>query len=241
MANFMLVHGAWHGAWCWEQVVGILQRRGHQVVAPDLPGHGDDPTPPSEVTLQAYAERVAELLEAGPDEVQLVGHSLGGVTITAAAELCPGKVAQLIYLCAMVPNDGDTVVDLAAFNRASILNLPGAQQPSDDGLSVTVADEILVDGFYHDCSERDIELARERLCPQSLRVFGEPVAVDRGLDIPRSYIECIEDQAIHLVAQRVMARRGGCAAVLSLETSHSPFFSAPGQLADMLESLAAAS
>lgn len=239
MANFMLIHGAWHGGWCWDHVAGILRRRGHQVEAPDLPGHGDDATPTAAVTLEGYAEHVAALLAAGPGEVHLVGHSLGGITISVAAERAPGKVAQLIYLAAFVPVDGDDVRTLAPLNRASILNVPGAQSVSEDGSAVTVSPEVLVDGFYHDCSERDIAFARERLCPQPTQVFAATMALDAGLDIPRSYIECIEDQAIHIVAQRRMARRGGCGAVMSLETSHSPFFSAPGQLADALESLAA--
>ena len=91
MATYVLVHGAWHGAWCWFKVIPLLEKRGHKVVALDLPSHGRDKTPTSSVTLQSYADRVCQTLDECSEPVVLVGHSMGGVVITQAAEQRPKK------------------------------------------------------------------------------------------------------------------------------------------------------
>ena len=88
MATYVLVHGAWHGAWCWNKVAPLLEAKGHTVVAPDLPGHGDDDTPRAGVTLESYAKKVADVVSAQDEKVILVGHSMGGIAITAGAEWC---------------------------------------------------------------------------------------------------------------------------------------------------------
>ncbi len=92
MSTYVLVHGAWHGSWCWEKVVPLLEQAGHQVEALDLPGHGQDKTPIREITLAAYTNRVCETLDAQAEPVILVGHSLGGMVITQAAEERPAKI-----------------------------------------------------------------------------------------------------------------------------------------------------
>ena len=103
MAEFLLVHGSCHGAWCWKRVIPFLESNGHKVQAIDLPGHGNDQTPVQKVTLDAYAEAIAQ---ACGQNTQLVGHSMGGYAIAAAARLVPEKIAKLIYLCAYVPREG---------------------------------------------------------------------------------------------------------------------------------------
>lgn len=100
MARFLLVHGSWHGAWCWRDVLPLLREMGHDAKAIDLPGHGDDTTPPSKVTLAAYSDAVIAAMR--PDTI-LVGHSMGGYPITAAAEKATQRVAHLVYLAAYVP------------------------------------------------------------------------------------------------------------------------------------------
>src|SRR5262249_16825374 len=114
MATFALVHGAWHGAWCWQKLAPLLERGGHQVDAFDLPGHGDDRAPVSEMTPAHNAERVREHLERASEPVVLVGHSMGGMAVTQGAELAPDKVAKLVYLAAFLPANGQSLFDLAA-------------------------------------------------------------------------------------------------------------------------------
>jgi pimeloyl-ACP methyl ester carboxylesterase len=97
LARFLLVHGSWHGAWCWRDVLPLLRDAGHEAEAMDLPGHGEDRTPASEVTLDAYADAVVSALRPG---TVLVGHSMGGYAITAAAERAAKRISKLIDVAA---------------------------------------------------------------------------------------------------------------------------------------------
>jgi pimeloyl-ACP methyl ester carboxylesterase len=93
-----LIHGVWHGGWCWNKVAALLKKNGHKVEAPDLPGYGRDKTPISAVSLKVYTDRVCQILDEQTEPVVLVGHSLGGVVITQAAEYRPEKVETLVFL-----------------------------------------------------------------------------------------------------------------------------------------------
>ena len=97
-ATFVLVHGAWQGAWAWETIVARLQAAGHRAIAVDLPGDGHDNTPPQDVNVGLYAQRIAAIVDdiAGP--VVLVGHSMGGCAVAQACELRPDRIALAIYL-----------------------------------------------------------------------------------------------------------------------------------------------
>ena len=98
MSTFVLIHGAWHGAWCWYKVTPLLQSRGHRVHTPDLPALGIDRTPLPSSSLQCYTDRVCKTLNACDEPVYLVGHSMGGLVISHAAEAMPQKVKMLVYL-----------------------------------------------------------------------------------------------------------------------------------------------
>ncbi len=102
MSTFVLVHGSWHGAWCWNKLTPLLEREGHAVIAPDLPGHGEDWTPIPEISLQSYVDRVGEALDSAPEPAILVGHSMAGTVISQLAEQRPDQVAGLVYLCAFL-------------------------------------------------------------------------------------------------------------------------------------------
>lgn len=238
MSTYVLIHGAWHGGWCWHKVVPLLERAGHRALAPDLPGHGNDRTPPAAVTLQAYADRVCEVLSAQPEPVILVGHSMGGAVISQAAEQCPDRVKTLVYLCAYLLRDGEVLSTEAQKDPERIVGRYTV--PSADGTSMTVRDEGLKALFYTDCSDEDVAYARERLVPQAIAPLATPVHVsaERWGRIPRVYIECLHDRTISPTAQKRMYSAMPGTPVLSLHTGHSPFFSAPQALADHLLSLA---
>ncbi len=106
VATFLLVHGACTGGWCWEKVVPLLEAAGHKACAPDLPGLGKDDTPPANVTLADNVDKLARLLDKMEEQVILVGHSLGGVTIGQLAEARRRKMKALVYLCALLPTSG---------------------------------------------------------------------------------------------------------------------------------------
>ncbi len=186
--------------------------------------------------MAAYAERTVAALRELP-EAHLVGHSMGGMVISAAAQRAPELIRQLIYLCAFVPLDGDSLNSLGRLNRTS--SIPAATGIDVDRGILTLREDMLRVAFYHDCGEDSIALAREKLVPQPMAPFNDVLELDGSYaGVPKAYIECLEDQAIHLATQRQCYRRAGITRVATLDTSHSPFFSAPLHLAHTLERLA---
>ena len=235
MSTFVLVHGAWHGAWCWEKVVPLLEEASHAVVVPDLPGHGGDDTPISQLSMQDYADRVIRAVDEAAEPVTLVGHSMGGIVASLVAEARPERVKKLVYLTGFLLEDGKALLSVAE-NDEEALVLPNLA-PNEDGSAFTVRN--IKDVFYADCSDEDVEAASSRLVPEPAFAFGTPIAVTEGNfgRVPRAYIECVEDRAIGITAQRGMHERLPCETVVSMQTSHSPFFSAPEELAGHLVSL----
>jgi len=106
MATYVLIHGAFGGAWSWDDIREPLRAGGHQVVAPDLPSQGEDRTALGEITLDAYVGRVLEVVDAQREPVILVGHSLGGISISRAAEHRPARIRCLVYVAAFLLPDG---------------------------------------------------------------------------------------------------------------------------------------
>ena len=238
MATFLLIHGAWHGGWCWRKVVPLLEVKGHKVLAPDLPGHGGDKTPTAGVTLQSYAGRICEIAGQLSEPAILVGHSMGGVAITQAAENCPDRVRALVYLCAFLPRNGDSLQDWAARNPGTLVT-PEALNIAADGSS-TFKPGAAREAFYAQCADDDVAFAESRLVPQAGAPTTTPVetTAQRWGRVPRFYIECARDRAITLNLQRAMQEESPCRRTFSIDTDHSPFFSAPGQLADILIQIA---
>jgi pimeloyl-ACP methyl ester carboxylesterase len=236
MATYVLVHGAWHGAWCWQKIVPALEAAGHRVDAVDLPGHGDDRTPVEGMTLGSYAQRVADHVAAADEPVVLLGHSMGGMVVTQAAELVYDRIATLVYLAAFLPANGQPLVELASGDVVQE-NLIVDEAAG----TCLVAPHALRHAFYEECSDEDFELATSRLRPESLAALVEPVQIteERAGSVPRAYIECLLDRAIVIERQRSMQAARPCAHVLSIEADHSPFFSRPQELIDHLLSLAA--
>lgn len=238
MSIYVLVHGAYHGGWCYEKVVPLLEAAGHTAIAVDLPGHGGNPAPMKDVTLDAYVDHVASVVAAQTEPVILVGHSLGGMTITQIAERMPEKLAWVVYLTAMMPKNGQNRTDLANFEGKE--DMASLRILSDDKLSVTIARPNIKPTFYAECSDADVERAIERLVPQAVEPFTRKAETspERFGTVRRAYIICLRDRAIPVGMQRAMIEAQPCDAVLEIDTDHSPFYSRPRELADHLLSLA---
>jgi pimeloyl-ACP methyl ester carboxylesterase len=238
VSTYVLIHGSWHGAWCWERVIPRLEAAGHRVVAPDLPGHGDNPAPLSAITLESLVAAVVEALEAEPDPAILVGHSFGGVMISRAAELRPEKVSLLVYVAAFLPRNGQSLFEIIRSNdsdRSGNLVYPNLVIDEAAG-SVTVRDEVLREAFFHDCPDEDARWAIARLVPEALAPRRAPVSLsaERFGRLPRVYIETLQDRANPASLQRAMVAATPCEQVVSMDTGHSPFYAAPDELADHL-------
>lgn len=233
----MLVHGSWHGAWCWERVVPLLRGRGHHVLTLDLPGHGDDRRPIAEVTLPAYAEHVISLVDSTTEAVVLVGHSMAGVVISLVAEARAHRIARLVYLAAFLPQDGQSVLQIGQTDTESLI-LPNLQ-PSKDQSTATLRAEALDDIFFHDCDSITAAAAKARLRPEPMLPVITPVHItpERHGRVPRAYICCGRDHVISPSLQRKMIAAMPCDPVLSLDSGHEPFLSMPAKLAEILTAL----
>ena len=239
MTTFVLVHGAWHGAWCWHRLVPLLEAQGHKVLTPDLPGHGIDATPIAGLALADYARAVAAVVSAAREPVVLVGHSLGGLVISQAAEFAPDRLRRLVYLAAFLPVDGDSCSRMTADDTESLANRCTAVDREAGVLRL--AGNAVRAALCADGPAESIALAARCLRPEPLAPLTEPVQLSAAAfgSVPRAYIECTDDRTIPLARQRWMQSRQACERVITLPCSHSPFFSMPEQLAACLTDLAA--
>ena len=234
MSTYILIHGAWHGGWCWHKVTPLLEAHGHRVLTPDLPGLGNDPTPVTQISMSAYRDSICALLDAQDEPSIVIGHSMAGAVLNLVGDTSPDKVTTLVYLTAMLLENGESIFDAVTHDPQSLVldNL----LPSEDGSWSDVKSEALRDVFYANCSDADIIYARARLKPQALSVLAEPIHVNdvNWGRIPRIYIECLQDRAITAAQQKRMYTNLPCREVLTLDTDHSPFFSTPELLAKQL-------
>ncbi len=241
MARFVLVAGAWHSAWCWEKLTPLLEARGHDVLAPDLAGMArGQPQVAETMTIAAWADEIAELLEQQDEPVILVGHSRSGLVISEAAERLPEKIARLVYLAAFLLPDGAAIGRTAAAIDRGVT--PGVLEPGAMEGFVTVKRGLAVPLLYNACGAQDAAASVDRLVPEPQSSFATPAALsqDRYGSVPRGYIECSQDHAVPLDLQRAMQATLPCDPVVTLESDHSPFYSAPEALADALETMAKA-
>jgi pimeloyl-ACP methyl ester carboxylesterase len=231
---FILVHGAWHGAWCWEQVEHHLGDLGAASVAVDLPGRAGDAQTVAELTLDSYVDRVVAAIDASPEPVVLVGHSLGGLVISQTAERTPDKISSLVYLCAVLLPDGQSAIDASVNDPDSRLV---ANLSFDEAAATSsVAPSAVRDIFYGDCTVEASEKATRLLVPEPVGPASTPVHVtaERWGSVPRSYILCTRDRAISPARQRAMIASVGVDRVIEMNSSHSPFISQPERLASLL-------
>lgn len=234
MKTFILVHGSWHSAWNWHKVVPLLEKAGHKAIAVDLPGMGRDKTPIGEVTLQKSVSRICEVIAGIEDQVILVGHSKNGIMISQAAEYMPDKIEKLVYLAAYLIPDGKTQ------REYSLLDTEGVLKPYvnfyEETKSTTLRPEIYKEGLYHDCDDDITELAKVLLShePFASGITSLQLTEERFGSVPRYYIECTEDRAVGPLIQRKMYSEMPCEKVYSMQASHSPFFSKPKELTDIL-------
>ena len=204
MANYILVHGGWFGAWCWDKVVPLLQAAGHSVYTPTLTGLGEQAallTP--DIGLDTHIQDVVNLIETKDlQQVILVGHSYSGMVITGVADRVPDRIAQLVYLDAVVPRDGQSLADTAPMmgtylRREANKNGNGWRVNPPRG------------GTFGITKEPDASLVRSKVTPQPLKTFLQPVHIthpDAVAAIPHTYIECTRRGVIVWLMRRIFMR-----------------------------------
>lgn len=236
MASFILIHGSWHGGWCFDEVAAILRAKGHEVIAPDLPGMGGDEAALAAVTLQGWADFAADLCRSATQSpVILAGHSRGGLVVSQTAETAPDATDALVYICAMMLPDG--------MSRAEFKAREGAN-PAFDALITPVAH-----GHGTRITGENPEAVFAQLSPPDkvaaamARLADEPhgprstplrLTAERWGSLPRTYVECTNDLTIPIASQRLMHAMSPGATVVTLDADHSPYLSRPTELAEAL-------
>ena len=227
--TYVLVHGIGHGAWCFYKVIAGLEQAGQKVIAPDLPGMGTDRTSYKDVTLGGWAKFVCGIIEKQTGPVILVGHSRGGLVCSQAAEYCPDRIEKLVYLASTLVKSGESLLNNSMAGPSPLLQHVIF---AEDGLSARVHLDSIKALFYHDCSEDDIALARTCLCAEPLAPVGTPLKLteERYWRIPKIYVSTLQDKLLDPALQKKLAAWAKCERVIEMNTSHSPFFSAPDEL-----------
>ncbi|NJM46215.1 MAG: alpha/beta fold hydrolase [Alkalinema sp. RU_4_3] len=237
MSTYILIHGAWHSSWCWHKVQSLLEQQGHRVLTPTLPGHGDDRTPIAEISLQAYTDTIGKLLTILSEPAILVGHSMGGIVLSQVAEQWPDKVKLLVYLSAYLLS-GQSILDVSSEAPDSLVP-PNLIIHQEQGIC-EIKPESIREIFYADCSEADFNAAKSHICPEPLAPFATPLQVtnERFGQVPRIYIQTLQDRAVTPMLQKYMYDRLPCQQVISMNTGHAPFLADPQTLTAHLLDLA---
>ncbi|MEI7716856.1 MAG: alpha/beta fold hydrolase [Mycobacterium sp.] len=239
MARFVLVAGAWHGAWSWELVIPRLQARGHRAQAAELPGTGSDRTSFAGLDMMAWANSVAGVIASDPEPVLLVGHSRGGAVISQTAEVVPDAIRRSIYLAAVLLRDGESSLDTVSLVDTGAVTAHEFV-PTTDGLAIEPSDAI--DLAYRHSGPDVVQRARARVTPEPNFGLFSPLTLtaERYGRVPRAYIECLDDEVSPIALQRAMQAREPCSPVHALPTDHSPNYSAPDLLVEALHDIATA-
>ena len=233
MSTFALVHGAWHGAWCWERLAPVLEEMGHRVITMDLPC--DD----GSATFDSYADVVCDALIEDPGtDLIVVGHSMGGMTIPLVAARRP--VRRLVYLCALLPVPGQPLVQQLT-DDPSMLNpdyARGLGEKDSYGRRTWVDQDLACFHLFGDCEKPTADAAYVRLRPQATHLYLRPCSLAAWPEVESTYVLCTDDHMVNPDWSRRVARQRLRAEVVELPGSHSPFLSRPTELADLLDRVA---
>ena len=228
MTTFALVHGAWHGAWCWERLTPEIERRGHRAVAVDLPC--DDPG----ALFDDYASVVVDALAGAGDDVVVVGHSLAGQTIPLVAARRP--VRRLVFLCALIAAPGRSFADQLRAERD--IFVPGYEAglaPADERPARVWADYAIArETMYQDCAEADAMGAFQHLRPQASTPYFEPCSLTALPPVPATYVVAADDRIVNPAWSRRAAPERLGVEPIELPGGHSPYLSRPQAVAELL-------
>lgn len=236
--TYVLVHGAWQAPYVWDAVRADLESKGNKVIVVELPGHGGDHTPAHTLSLDVYTNKVVEAISKTDGKVVLVGHSMGGMVVTGAAEKVPAKIGKLVYIGAFLPASGQNLGELSQSDLDSKL---GPQLVlSADHLTLDVKREALAALFIGDGSQaaKDQVLANYRAEPSI--PFGNKVTLTNANfgSVEKAYIKTTQDVVVTPGFQDKMIAAAGIKAVYQVNTSHSPFLSQPHTVSDLLIKIA---
>ncbi len=238
--EIILVHGAWHGAWCWERLVPYLSFFS-KVHCLEMPGRRFEATPQyHKITLHDYVECIEKCLLSCQGKVILMGHSLAGLSISQVAEHYPEKIQSLVYLAAFVPDNGECLFDITKTFQTPGISTELIAHPQKNMMEIKKS-AFTSDVFYNKCKMDEADKALKKLCPEPLRAFNTSVSLtpERFGKVKKIYIKCTEDKAITFYDQDKMAMKANVDKVVDLQSDHSPFISYPDELAKIFRLMTA--
>ncbi len=231
MKTYLCLHGAMRGAWLWEPIKPIMEKAGARIIAYDLPGHGKRANERPGVTMSTYINDVLGYIRRNDlKDLILVGHSMSGIVISRVAEEIPDRLQGLVYLAAVVPRDGDALVDLLTKDRQETLRkLEGKTQELFGPI------DALRPNYFTDLTGPEQDVYLKQLGPQPLAVFFEKIPLKRfyKLVIPKIYVMGLRDKALPPDLTREFARRLGVAPV-EIDAGHDMMVVRPEETAAAL-------
>ncbi len=231
MKTYLLLHGAMRGAWLWDRLTPMLERGGAKVIPYDLPGHGKRLAERAGVTMSGNIRDVLSYIEKQDlTDIILVGHSMAGIIISKIAEEMPERIRHLVYLAAVVPEDGDALIDLLTKERQeSLRKLEGKATELFGPL------DALRPNYFTDQQGAGQDFYLKQLTPQPLAVFFEKIPLKRFpvLKIPRTYVLGLRDKALPPELTRKFAERLGVKPV-EIDAGHDMMVVKPEDVARVL-------
>ena len=234
MPQFVLVHGAWHGAWCWSRVLPLLRADGDVAHAVTLTGVGERAhLLTADIRLATHVTDVLNLIECEElDDVVLVGHSYAGIVITAVADALqrtrPGRLRHLVYVDASVPRPGESwssahSPEIVAARVAAAMDSGGVSLPPPDA-------------EVYGLSGADRAWVNRRQTPQPFGVYRDPLAFDPAhiAALPRTFVDCTAPAYPTIAAARRRVRDEPGWNVMTLATGHDAMVSEPRALAQVV-------
>jgi pimeloyl-ACP methyl ester carboxylesterase len=230
--HFVLLHGAWHGGWCWDGIIKELEKEGHTAEAPTMPGHNPDDDR-SNIKFDDYVDKIISVLNRQETPAVLVGHSSAGFLIQTAAPKAPDKIAQLIFLNAFILPDGKSQFDLVPPEASE--GMTAAAKASPDNCVPVIEDFVrnqLMGGEPTDMQDALIS----RLVPQPIALFTTAISTQNfeELTIPISIVFCKDDASLPPGAYLGMAQGLGDYKLIEVVGSHEALFTNPGVVAEGL-------
>lgn len=236
MTHFLLIHGSWHGAWCWYKIAPRLQAAGHSVTVPNLLGRGTNRKMAHFASLKAMVHDLGARFPRD-QKTTIVVHSRYGILASSLTEKYPNHIERVVYLASyMIPNRQRAVKYFRA-DRESLL------RPyitiSKTGMWDELHPDIYREGLYHDCSDEDVMLASSLLCREPLRPAIAKLELSNKNygQVPRAYIRLTEDRAVTLKLQDRCINEVGVDRVENIKASHSAYFSKPDILSNTIQTI----
>jgi len=232
MSGIILIHGAWASSWIWQRLTPLLQRAGHQVAAPDMPGTGLDLADKQKITMFDHLDHLAHLGDQFDGPVHLVAHGLSGAIITEFAERHPHMAASVTYFSSIFARPGVVPSGLPMDTPTT-----SSTTYTPTGEKIALTPEIAADLAFDDCSAEDRDRFRNLMekasCDPPIPPLDHPTG--HWEKLPRAYFLCLRNKMVLRAQQQQMIRRHNCGPVIKLHTGHCPFLTQPQIVADHLD------